>query len=180
MKNQPVTASRSQTRQKKERGQGLVEFSLILPILLLVIFGIIDYGRVLFIFSDVANSIRDGSRNATLVGTVSGVERYRACDQITDDAQGILFGQIQSFHILYYDTLKGDETQTVAAAPAYETAIENATAGDVSTLATADFDCNTTAGVPDISTDTSDAISTGDLMVVVMEVRVEFLTPIMS
>ncbi len=46
------------------RGQGLVEFALILPLLLLLIFGILDFGRMLFIYANLFNAAREASRYA--------------------------------------------------------------------------------------------------------------------
>ncbi len=39
--------------KRKFKGQGLVEFALVIPILLLLVFGIIEAGRLLFIYSAV-------------------------------------------------------------------------------------------------------------------------------
>lgn len=46
------------------RGQGLVEFALILPLLLLILMGMIDFGRVLFIYANLFNAAREASRYA--------------------------------------------------------------------------------------------------------------------
>ena len=50
--------------EKKERqnAQGMVEFALILPILLLVILGIIEFGRLLFFYSSVTSASREAAR----------------------------------------------------------------------------------------------------------------------
>ncbi len=50
------------TKQGRQRGQGLVELALILPLLLLVIFGIFDFGRILFVYVNLFNAAREGSR----------------------------------------------------------------------------------------------------------------------
>jgi len=50
-------------RIKREKsGQGLVEFALILPLLLLILLGIFEFGRVLFIYSNLFNAAREGAR----------------------------------------------------------------------------------------------------------------------
>ncbi len=46
----------------RQRGQGLVEFALILPLLLLIIMGIIDFGRMFFIYANLFNAAREASR----------------------------------------------------------------------------------------------------------------------
>lgn len=56
------------------RGQGLVEFALLLPVLLLILFGLFDFGRAIFAYNTVSNAAREGARIAivdqTLVGGV--------------------------------------------------------------------------------------------------------------
>ena len=49
-----------------EIGQELFEYALILPLFLLLIFGITDLGRAAFYFSAINNAVRDGAREASL------------------------------------------------------------------------------------------------------------------
>ncbi len=49
-------------------GQGMVEFALILPLLLLVTFGIIELGRMLFIYTSVHAASREAARYAAASG----------------------------------------------------------------------------------------------------------------
>lgn len=44
------------------RGQGLVEFALLLPVLLLILLGTIEFGRIFFIYVNIANAAREGAR----------------------------------------------------------------------------------------------------------------------
>ena len=64
------------------RGQSLVEFSLILPILLILVFGIIDFGLGMRSYISLANSVREGARFAA-VGNPAGVPSD--CDGVTND-----------------------------------------------------------------------------------------------
>ena len=48
--------------ERGSRGQGLTEFALILPLLLVVIMGVIDFGRALFIYTSIFNAAREGVR----------------------------------------------------------------------------------------------------------------------
>jgi Flp pilus assembly protein TadG len=43
-------------------GQGLVEFALIFPVLVLLIMGIVDFGRAIYAFNSVSNAAREGAR----------------------------------------------------------------------------------------------------------------------
>lgn len=50
--------------RRRELGQDLVEMALLLPLLLALTFGIIDFGRVIFSYSTIANAAREGARFA--------------------------------------------------------------------------------------------------------------------
>lgn len=51
---------------KNEKGQALVELALILPILLMLIFGIIEFSRVFNAYLIVTNASRDGVRQGAV------------------------------------------------------------------------------------------------------------------
>jgi Flp pilus assembly protein TadG len=63
-------------------GQALVEFALIFPILLLLIVGIFDAGRLVFAYNDITNAVRTGARVA-IVDQTAGVARNAVIDQAT-------------------------------------------------------------------------------------------------
>lgn len=50
----------------KEQGQSLVEFTLAMPVLLLVLVGILDLGRVYYAYFTISNASREGARFASL------------------------------------------------------------------------------------------------------------------
>lgn len=58
---------------KNNRGQALVELALVLPILLLILFGIIEFGRVYNSNIIVANSAREGARVGVVGSTDSEI-----------------------------------------------------------------------------------------------------------
>ena len=49
-----------------ERGQNLVEFALVLPILLIVLFGALDLGRIFWVSISLTNAAREGARYITM------------------------------------------------------------------------------------------------------------------
>ena len=49
-----------------ERGQGLVEFALVVVFLLLTMFAIIDFARVFFGYATMSNGVREGARYAVV------------------------------------------------------------------------------------------------------------------
>lgn len=68
-------------------GQGMVEFSLVLPVLLLIIFGIIGFGHLFFVYSSVVAASREAARWGTASGaSPNGVPYYKDCTGIVDAA----------------------------------------------------------------------------------------------
>lgn len=58
---------------KSEKGQAMVELALIVPILLLLIFGVVEYGRIFGAYLAVTNGSREGARTATVGATDSAI-----------------------------------------------------------------------------------------------------------
>lgn len=48
--------------QRRSRGQSLVEFALVIPIFLLIVFALIDMGRLVYINNALAEGAREGAR----------------------------------------------------------------------------------------------------------------------
>ncbi len=59
-----------------EKGQGLLEFALVIPLLLAVTLGIIEFGRLFATFALVSGAARSATRYGTAVGTNSGGTPY--------------------------------------------------------------------------------------------------------
>lgn len=55
--------------QNEEHGQALVEMALVLPLFCLLLFGVIEMGRVGYAYITVSNAAREGGRVATIGGT---------------------------------------------------------------------------------------------------------------
>jgi hypothetical protein len=56
------------TLRRRDDGQGLAEFAIVLPVFLIVVFGMIDVGRVIWATDDITNAAREGARYASLHG----------------------------------------------------------------------------------------------------------------
>jgi Flp pilus assembly protein TadG len=56
----------SRGRTARDRGAAAVEFALVLPVLLLILFGIIDFGRALNAQIELTGAAREGARLAAL------------------------------------------------------------------------------------------------------------------
>lgn len=180
--NTPHQKGQSRSHKRKQMGQSLVEFSLILPMLLFLLLGIIDYGRILLVFSNASGATRDAARQGTLVGVVTdpqtgpNVPRYMACQTIRSLGQNVFGATIDNLDILYFNT----ENKTPAERATIAAALEALDPTTPATLSTADFDCDASGlrgGNPVIS---EDDIETGDLMVILLSARIDFITPLLS
>jgi Flp pilus assembly protein TadG len=67
-----MTSSRRSSRD--ERGAVVVEFALIFPILMLLVFGIVDFGWMLERGNVINNVTRDAARVASLGGTYAQIQ----------------------------------------------------------------------------------------------------------
>ena len=61
------------------RGQSVIEFALILPFLLLIVFGITEFGRALMTANILTQAAREGARVAAV-----GADSTDAVDRVTD------------------------------------------------------------------------------------------------
>jgi Flp pilus assembly protein TadG len=48
--------------RRRSSGQSMVEFALILPLFLLLVFGVLDFGRAVYADSTITNAAREGAR----------------------------------------------------------------------------------------------------------------------
>lgn len=64
----------------RSRGQALVEFALVMPILFLVIFALVDFGRVIYTQNAISQGAREGARwgsvQARSATDIVGIEEY--------------------------------------------------------------------------------------------------------
>ena len=79
MKSNPIRFIRD------TRGQSLVEFALILPMMLVVMFMITEFGRALYTYNVLATAARAGARAAVVSGSGSAVANatFAANDLLT-------------------------------------------------------------------------------------------------
>ena len=61
-------------RGSRERGQSLVEFALVLPVFLILIFGIVDFGLGLRAWITITNAAREGARVGAVRGDCEAIE----------------------------------------------------------------------------------------------------------
>jgi Flp pilus assembly protein TadG len=61
---------------KREEGAAAVEFALVLPILLVLVFGIIEFGMILYFQGVVASASREGARHGIVVSKPTDVKEW--------------------------------------------------------------------------------------------------------
>lgn len=71
---------RKLARLRGTRGQALAEFALVVPLLLLVLFALLDLGRVVYASNALAEAAREGARygsvQARSANDIAGIQTY--------------------------------------------------------------------------------------------------------
>jgi Flp pilus assembly protein TadG len=62
---------RCRSRSSNRRGAAVVEFAIVSPLLFLLVFGMIEYGRMVMVQQVITNASREGARLAVLDGATS-------------------------------------------------------------------------------------------------------------
>jgi len=89
---------------KQPRGQGIVEFAIVLPVVMLVVLGIIELGFLIFSYSSVNSASREAARYGIAIGDVGAGQRYYDCNGIV--SAGLRIGRFAGmdtgdFNIVY-------------------------------------------------------------------------------
>lgn len=107
---------RKQNRSR-ERGAMAVEFAIILPLVLLLLYGILEMGRIMMVQNMATSSAREGARTAILPGATN--------DAVTTRVTSVLSGAGLAYDSLATDpedvsTVDGDNPITVTVAIDYD------------------------------------------------------------
>lgn len=71
----------------ERRGQAMVEFMLALPVLVILLYGIIEFSRLVFIFASTANASRQAARYGAGAGEIAtGTTYFQDCEGIREVA----------------------------------------------------------------------------------------------
>jgi Flp pilus assembly protein TadG len=86
-------------RRHGQRGQALVEFSLVIPIFLLVLISLFDLGRAVFAYNTLTNAAREGARmaivNQDVPTIIDHAKRQSALIELNDPSVSVAFYQMQ-------------------------------------------------------------------------------------
>jgi len=107
---------------KKEGGQSLVEFALVLPIFLLILFAIVDFGMAFHAWITVTNSAREGARVGAVRASAADIE------QRVRDTTGTLD---QDDLLVTVTNAEGDPGQSVVVDVSYDYSLISPLAGIV-------------------------------------------------
>jgi Flp pilus assembly protein TadG len=94
------------------RGQSAVEFALILPVLLLIVFGILDLGRAVYSQMVMSDAVREGCR----VAVVQSNSNATVIQTVLNYATGVA---LQASHITISGSREPGTTVTVSASYTY-------------------------------------------------------------
>src|SRR3954468_656604 len=61
--------------RRRGRGQALVEFALVIPLFLLILMAVFDFGRAVFAYNSVTNAAREGTRFAIVNQNVPSIQQ---------------------------------------------------------------------------------------------------------
>lgn len=105
------TLKRTTTRRRRERGSSTIELILTLLPTLALIFGLIDFGLMLFRWSTLQNAVREGARYAITFQTQTGMGQDASIKQVV---QNYAFGVVKTtdspptIHVNYYNPANPD------------------------------------------------------------------------
>lgn len=87
-----ISLFKKPANHKKEVAQTFVEFALVFPIILMITYGIIELGRMVFIYASVTNGAREGSRYGSAAGVGdNSIVQYADCAGIKDAVRHTAF-----------------------------------------------------------------------------------------
>ena len=91
--------------RRRSTGQSLVEMALMLPLLLLILFGIVDLGYYVYSYSTIYQAARNGTETASNLGPFKIPAADDDCTQAIKDATAkgaVLFPNIANYMAISY------------------------------------------------------------------------------
>ena len=129
----------------RRRGQAIAEFAIALPILLLILVGLFEVGRMVFIYSAVTNGSRNAVRYASAVGEGGdGLTKYNNCVKIKEIAVNSAYLAPVTNVVITYDdgtgvALPGDSNCDVWTSGSVDTGISVSSGDRVTVEVTAQY-----------------------------------------
>lgn len=127
---------RKAEKDKKEDGQAMVEFALILPIFLLILCGIIDFGWLFYNQLSLNNACREGARYA-VVNTAEDASTQAIINHIENSTTTVFANDGVDIEITYTapnDPTSGDIKVTLEAEISFFTPVLSTVMGKEKTI----------------------------------------------
>jgi Flp pilus assembly protein TadG len=90
---------RGHHEQGRQRGQALVEFSLVIPLFLLILISLFDVGRAVFSYNTLTNAAREGARmaivNQDIPTIIQRAKNQTAIVELNDPSVKVAFYQMK-------------------------------------------------------------------------------------
>lgn len=80
-------------RIKNSSGQTIVEFALVVSLLLAILFGIVELGRIWWYSNHLNNSVRAAARHAAVLSNATST----SLATLQNDVKGYVFGELSGF-----------------------------------------------------------------------------------
>ncbi len=94
--------------RQRQRGQAMLEFALVTPLLLFVSMGIFDFSRALFTYAEASNGLRNALRYGAILGYDSSNPQYLDCEALYNLASNISFDSNNTEITISYRDHSGD------------------------------------------------------------------------
>jgi Flp pilus assembly protein TadG len=118
-------------QRRRDGGQSLVEFALLIPIFLIMVFGIIDFGLGLRAYISVTQSTREGARFASIgnpagtfgsggTGQCDGATTTTVVGRVCRTMNGLDLTDVESVSVTYPNGNTPGESVRVSASYRYE------------------------------------------------------------
>lgn len=119
--------TRSGRRTRRRRGNTLIEAAFVLVPLLAILFGILDFGTVIFLKSTFQHAVREGVRYGVTYRTMGGGHDAAIKTIVQQNSMGFLQGTpgLDKIKIRYYNPDTLAEVPENAAGNILEVSIEN-------------------------------------------------------
>lgn len=85
-----ISTSRGTSRDRREHGAALIEFALVFPILVLLLFGTVDFGMVLLNMSTTKQGTREGARQAVVANFGSSTSCAATPNSISGESRKLI------------------------------------------------------------------------------------------
>ena len=78
------------THEYRQRGVATIEFAIVVPVLLLLLFGVTEVGRALVRYNTLTKAVQDGARYAAAKGLLGTTGNVNVTAQLTTEVRNVV------------------------------------------------------------------------------------------